>query len=90
MQTLTYSYTRSHLLETIQQVTTSNHPVCISRKGQTEAVLMSAQQFEQIKSEQNSFATRLTNWRMLNHDLMVVDDDFCPERQQDTGRAFSW
>ncbi len=90
MQTLTYSYTRSHLLETIQQVVGSDDPVFISRKGQTEAVLMSAHQFEQIKSEQNSFATWLTNWRMLNHDLMVADNDFFPERQQDTGRAFSW
>ncbi len=90
MQTLTYSYTRSHLLETIQQVVGSDDPVFISRKGQTEAVLMSAHQFEQIKSEQNSFATRLTDWRTLNHNLMTTDDDFCPERQQDTGRAFSW
>jgi PHD/YefM family antitoxin component YafN of YafNO toxin-antitoxin module len=90
MKTLSYSYTRSHLLETIQQVTSRNHPVCTSRKGQTEAVLMSAQQFEQIKSEQNSFATQLKDWRTLNHDLMMANDDFCPERQQDTGRSFSW
>jgi prevent-host-death family protein len=80
MQTLTYSYTRSHLLETIQQVVDSDNPVFISRKGQTEAVLMSARQFEQIKHEHNSFATRLTSWRENNCDLMMADDDFCPER----------
>jgi PHD/YefM family antitoxin component YafN of YafNO toxin-antitoxin module len=77
-------------LETIQQVVGSDNPVFISRKGQTEAVLMSAHQFEQIKSKQNSFATRLADWRTLNHNLMMADDDFCPERQQDMGRDFSW
>jgi hypothetical protein len=91
MQTLTYSYTRSHLLETIQQVVSNNHPVCISRKGQTEAVLMSAQQFEQINSVQHSFATRLASWRDDNcTNLITSDDEFLPERQQDTGRTFSW
>jgi prevent-host-death family protein len=89
MQTLTYSYTRSHLLEAIHQVVVSNHPVCISRKGQKEAVLMSAQQYEQLKSTQNSFAIRLTKWREDNPNLMNADD-FLPERQQDTGRVFSW
>ena len=91
MQTLTYSYTRSHLLETIQQVVSNNHPVCISRKGQTEAVLMSAQQFEQINSQKHSFATRLASWRHDNStSLIASDDEFLPERQQDTGRVFSW
>lgn len=82
-----FSYIRANLSDVIKQVNQIGEPIAVSRYGQPEAVLSSYNDYQ--NQQRQSF---LTNWKAWHQEArdVLIDEPFCPDRQLDKGRDFSW
>ncbi len=67
MNSIPYSEVRAHLAETLKQLAGREEPVCISRRGEPAAVLMSMAQYQRLTAGAGKgVLSALGAWRKRN------------------------